>query len=71
MDLQTTAPVRRFGIEPRQVTIMFCDLGAFTCFSNRIDLEESREVIHSFQSTWAAVILIGEGSAPPSIGRRS
>jgi class 3 adenylate cyclase/predicted ATPase len=42
--------------ERRQLTVMFCDLVGSTALSERLDPEDLREVIHSFQECCAGVV---------------
>jgi predicted ATPase/class 3 adenylate cyclase len=60
--------VRRAEAELRQVTVLFCDLVSSTSLSNRLDLEEFREVIHSFQTTCGTVIRRFEGTISRYMG---
>jgi class 3 adenylate cyclase len=42
--------------ERRQLTVMFCDLADSTVLAGRLDAEDLREVIRSYQATAAAVV---------------
>jgi class 3 adenylate cyclase/tetratricopeptide (TPR) repeat protein len=47
--------------ERRQLTVMFCDLVGSTALSERLDPEDLRDVIRSFQETCAAVLARFDG----------
>ena len=47
--------------ERRQLTVMFCDLVGSTALSERLDPEDLRDVIRSFQETCAAVLTRFDG----------
>src|SRR5512134_1925342 len=47
--------------ERRQITVMFCDLVGSTELSEKLEAEQLREVIRSFQETCRAVIVRFEG----------
>ena len=56
-----TAPTGRedpptAGVERRQLTVMFCDLVGSTALSGRLDPEDYREVIRTFQETCARTV---------------
>jgi len=58
-DIQATAPAaeaRAQDAERRQLTVMFCDLVGSTNLSARLDPEDLREVVQSYQETAADVI---------------
>ena len=42
--------------ERRQLTVMFCDLVGSTALSERLDPEDLREVIHTYQECCAGVV---------------
>jgi class 3 adenylate cyclase len=48
--------VRHDDAEPRQLSIMFCDLVGSTTLSTRLDLEDLREVIGSYHRCCAELI---------------
>lgn len=50
------APIRHAEPERRQVTVLFCDLVGSTALANQLELEEFRDVIHSFQAACGSVI---------------
>jgi predicted ATPase/class 3 adenylate cyclase len=52
-DRLDTAPI---GGERRQLTVMFCDLVGSTALSNRLDLEDLREIIGAYHKRVAKVI---------------
>jgi class 3 adenylate cyclase/predicted ATPase len=62
------APIRFPEAERRQVTVLFCDLVGSSSLANRLDLEEFRDVIHSFQHTCASVIRQFEGTISRYMG---
>ncbi len=47
------APEARREAERRQITVMFCDLVGSTALSERLDPEDLREVIHTYQECCA------------------
>ena len=47
--------------ERRQLTVMFCDLVGSTALSERLDPEDLREVIHTYQECCAGVVARFEG----------
>ena len=49
------------GPERRQLTVMFCDLVGSTALSHRLDPEDLREVIRSYQESLSQVIARYEG----------
>ena len=56
-ELRHADPARgRSAAERRQLTVLFCDLVGSTSLASRLDLEELRDVIRSFQAACAAVI---------------
>jgi class 3 adenylate cyclase/predicted ATPase len=70
-DMQATAPVaeaRAPGAERRQLTVMFCDLVGSTNLSARIDPEDLREVVRSYQKTAADVIQGFDGHIAQYLG---
>ena len=52
---------QHFEAERRQLTVLFCDLVGSTALSARLDPEDMREVIRTFQDTCAGVIARFEG----------
>src|SRR3989449_6859436 len=46
----------RHEAERRQLTVMFCDLVGSTALSERLDPEELREVVQTYQETYTAVV---------------
>jgi class 3 adenylate cyclase/predicted ATPase len=54
--------------ERRQLTVMFCDLVGSTALSERLDLEDLRAVIRSYQDTAAQVIAQFEGHIAQYLG---
>ena len=59
-------PIRRVDPERRQLTLLFCDLVAWTELSARLDPEDLREVVHAYQACVAAVVerFEGHGQVP-------
>ncbi len=53
---QVNAEQSRREVERRQLTVMFCDLVGSTALSQRLDPEDSRTVIQSFQETCAVAV---------------
>jgi class 3 adenylate cyclase/tetratricopeptide (TPR) repeat protein len=51
-----TAPFRAGGAERRQVTLMFCDLVGSTPLSSRLDPEDLREVLGTYNALVAEVV---------------
>ncbi len=62
------APVRHSEPERRQVTVLFCDLVGSTALANQLELEEFRDVIHSFQLACSTVIGRFEGTISRYMG---
>ena len=61
LGVAATAPTGRedpptAGVERRQLTVMFCDLVGSTALSGRLDPEDYREVIRTFQETCARTV---------------
>ncbi|MBI3989122.1 MAG: zinc ribbon domain-containing protein [candidate division NC10 bacterium] len=54
--------------ERRQLTVMFCDLVGSTALSERLDPEELREVVQSYQEVCAKVIQRSEGHIAQYLG---
>lgn len=54
--------------ERRQLTVMFCDLVGSTTLASRLDPEEWREIVRSYQATCAAVIQRFEGYIAQYLG---
>jgi class 3 adenylate cyclase/predicted ATPase len=64
-DRPDAAPV---GGERRQLTVMFCDLVGSTALSNRLDLEDLREIIGAYHKRVAKVIGRFEGFVAKYMG---
>jgi class 3 adenylate cyclase/tetratricopeptide (TPR) repeat protein len=62
-----TADTRHEG-ERRQLTVMFCDVVGSTAISERLDPEEWRAVVRSYQAACAAVIRRFEGYVAQYLG---
>ncbi|MHC4910587.1 MAG: adenylate/guanylate cyclase domain-containing protein, partial [Planctomycetota bacterium] len=62
---RTSAPG---GAERRQVTVMFCDLVGSTELSGRLDPEDLREVMRSYQDTVAGAVTRYEGYVAKFLG---
>ena len=54
--------------ERRQITVMFCDLAGSTPLAARLDPEDLREVIRTYQAACAAVIERYEGHIAQFLG---
>jgi predicted ATPase/class 3 adenylate cyclase len=70
-DSHATAPVagvRAPDAERRQLTVMFCDLVGSTNLSARLDPEDLREVVRSYQETAAEVIQGFDGHIAQYLG---
>jgi predicted ATPase/class 3 adenylate cyclase len=70
-DIQATAPAakaRAPDAERRQLTVMFCDLVGSTNLSARLDPEDLREVVRSYQETAADVIQGFDGHIAQYLG---
>jgi hypothetical protein len=70
-DGQPTAPAAEASApeaERRQLTVMFCDLVESTNLSARLDPEDLREVVRSFQETAADVIQDFDGHIAQYLG---
>ncbi|MEJ2101543.1 MAG: adenylate/guanylate cyclase domain-containing protein [Desulfobacterales bacterium] len=70
-DTQATAPeaeAHRIDAERRQLTVMFCDLVGSTHLSARLDPEDFREVVCSYQKTAADVVKNFEGHIEQYLG---
>ena len=52
----SSAPHETASAERRQLTVMFCDLVAFTPLSQRLDPEELREIVRAHQEACSEVI---------------
>ncbi len=63
-----TAPFRAGGAERRLVTLMFCDLVGSTPLSSRLDPEELREVLGTYNALVAEVVGQFEGSVNRYMG---
>ncbi len=61
-------PIRHGDPERRQLTLLFCDLVASTELSARLDPEDLREVVHSYQACVAAVVTRFEGYIAKYLG---
>jgi predicted ATPase/class 3 adenylate cyclase len=69
--IQETAPAaeaRAPDAERRQLTVMFCDLVGSTELSARLDAEDLREVVRSYQETAAEVIQGFDGHIAQYLG---
>ena len=56
LPVATPAPEESGQAERRQLTVMFCDLADSTVLAGRLDAEDLREVIRSYQASAAEVI---------------
>ncbi|MCZ6720128.1 MAG: adenylate/guanylate cyclase domain-containing protein, partial [Proteobacteria bacterium] len=54
--------------ERRQLTVMFCDLVGSTALAERLDPEDLREIIRSYQETCAKAVARFEGHIAKYIG---
>ena len=54
--------------ERRQVTVLFCDLAGSTALSERLDPEDLREVVRSYQDVAAAAIAFNGGYVAQYLG---
>ena len=63
-----TLDSRRDAAERRQLTVMFCDLVGSTTLSERLDPEEWREVVQTYQGTCAEVISRFDGYIAQYLG---
>jgi class 3 adenylate cyclase/predicted ATPase len=61
-------PTRRVDPERRQLTLLFCDLVAWTELSTRLDPEDLREVVYAYQACVAAVVERFEGHVAKYLG---
>ena len=62
-------PTQRDGIgENRQLTVMFCDLVNSTSLSNRLDAEDLRAMIRTYQEICADAIEAHEGTIGQYLG---
>ena len=61
---------RVFGTEAerRQLTVMFCDLAGSTALSERLDLEDLREVLRAYQKNCSEIIGRYDGHIAKYIG---
>jgi predicted ATPase/class 3 adenylate cyclase len=69
--MQSTAPAAEahsLDAERRQLTVMFCDLVESTKLSTRLDPEDFREVVRSYQKTAADVVKNFEGHIAQYLG---
>ena len=64
----TPLVVKSREAERRQLTVMFCDLVGSTALSERLDPEDFREVIRSYQDACAGVVSRFEGYIAKYIG---
>ncbi|HEX5814749.1 MAG TPA: AAA family ATPase [Methylomirabilota bacterium] len=64
----SSIPARDLGGERRQLTVMFCDLVDSTALAERLDPEEYREVVTTYQRTAEAVIERFEGRIAQYLG---
>src|SRR5215510_8041343 len=62
------AEPRTFEAEPRQLTVLFCDLVDSTAPSSQLDPEDWREVVRAYQSTCTAVIHRYDGHIAQYLG---
>jgi class 3 adenylate cyclase len=62
------APSHGDGAERRQLTVMFCDLVGSTALSARLDPEDMREVIGTYQACVAEVVVQHEGFVAKYMG---
>lgn len=70
-DIQAAAPAAEahaIDAERRQLTVMFCDLRGSTNLSARLDPEDLREVVRSYQKTAADVIQGFDGHIAQYLG---
>jgi TOMM system kinase/cyclase fusion protein len=65
---QHPTPNTQHPAERRQLTVMFCDLVGSTALSERLDPEELREVIRTYQETCTRVIGRFEGHVAQYLG---
>lgn len=63
-----TIPGRAAEPERRQLTVMFCDMVSSSSLAERLDPEDLRELMQSFQQTIAAVVLHYEGFVAKYMG---
>ncbi len=56
------------GAEHRQITVMFCDLMESTALSNRLDIEDLRDVLRHYQWICAEAIEAREGAIGQYLG---
>jgi len=61
VQLQAQRTALRMGLGRRQLTVMFCDLVGSTALSQRVELEQLREVVQAFQDLCAEVIARFDG----------
>jgi class 3 adenylate cyclase len=64
----THAQIETPSAERRQLTVMFCDLVAFTPLSQRLDPEELREVVRAHQEACSEVIRHFDGHVAQFLG---
>src|SRR4029079_8237671 len=63
-----TKPPARDSAERRPLTVMFCDLVGSTALSARLDPEDLREVIHSYQACVFSTIQAFKGFIARYVG---
>jgi class 3 adenylate cyclase/tetratricopeptide (TPR) repeat protein len=63
-----SAPVRPVEAERRQLTVLFCDLVGSTELSARLDPEDLREVIGTYQAACAEAVVCFEGYVARFLG---
>src|SRR4029078_7151022 len=56
------------GAERRQLTVMFCDIVGSTALSVRVDPEEFRDILHSYQQAVAAEVARLDGHVAKYLG---
>jgi class 3 adenylate cyclase len=61
-------PAPRPDAERRQLTVLFCDLADSTALAERLDLEELRDVVRTYQRTCEAVISRFDGRIAQYLG---
>src|SRR2546428_7150956 len=64
--IATTAPLP--DAERRQLTVLFCDLGASTALARQLDPEDLREVVRAYQETCAKVVQRFDGHIAQYLG---
>ena len=64
----TSAVTDSASAERRQLTVMFCDIVGSTALSVRVDPEELRDILHSYQQTVAAEVARLDGHVAKFLG---